>query len=161
MFADIGIRLEWTACEPAGIPSPAPVLVEVVSGTPEGFKSGVLGYAMPFQVRHVIIFFDRIATMPIAYTALAHVMVHEIAHVIQGVSRHSQIGLMKAHWTGRDLLEMQYKPLPFTTEDLTLLYRGLTAARDMTPTECSAQESAQAEADRSSGVECPARGREL
>ena len=62
--------------------------------------SGVLGYAMPYQGRHIIIFFDRIETMQDALsTVLGHVMVHEITHVIQGVSRHSDTGLMKPHWT--------------------------------------------------------------
>ena len=63
---------------------------------------------------------------------LAHVIVHEITHVVQGVCRHSDTGLMKAHWTIRDLVEMRYKALPFTEEDLMLLYRGLE--RDLTGT---------------------------
>jgi hypothetical protein len=37
---------------------------------------------------------------------------------------------MKAHWTVRDLVEMPFKPLLFTQEDLMLLYRGL--GRDVT-----------------------------
>jgi hypothetical protein len=60
-----------------------------------------------------------------AWTVLGHVMVHEITHVIQGVSRHSDTGLMKPHWSGDDLLKMRHKALSFTQEDLILLYSAL------------------------------------
>jgi hypothetical protein len=132
MFADVGISLEWRACEPAGESSQAPIVVELASGTPQDFKFGVLGYAMPHQGRRVTVFLDRIETMERPEPVLAHVIVHEITHIVQGVCRHSDTGLMKAHWTVRDLFEMRYKPLPFTEEDLMLLYRGL--GRDLTGT---------------------------
>jgi hypothetical protein len=134
MFADVGIRLDWRACESAVESSQAPILIKLTSGTPEGFMPGVLGYAKRDQGGHIIIFFDRIGTMPRAEAVLAHVMVHEITHVVQGVSRHSHTGLMKAHWSSQDLLDMRYRPLLFSQEDLTLLYRGLTARREVTGT---------------------------
>jgi hypothetical protein len=133
MFAGAGIRLEWTGCRPAGESSQAPIVVQLVTGTPEGFQSGVLGYAMPYR-RHIIIFFDRIETMQGAWTVLGHVMVHEITHVIQGVARHSHTGLMKPHWSPRDLREMLNKPLPFTQEDLMMLDSGLAMRRESTDT---------------------------
>jgi len=51
-------------------------------------------------------------------TILAHVMVHEIAHLLEGVARHSQTGVMKAHWDGYDLMQMAVTPLPFDPEDM-------------------------------------------
>ena len=95
--------------------------------------SGVLGYAMPYR-RHIIIFFDRIETMQDPWTVLGHVMVHEITHIIQGVARHSDTGLMKPHWSNDDLRAMRYKPLPFTQEDLILLYSALAMPRESTDT---------------------------
>jgi hypothetical protein len=139
MFADIGIRLEWKSCERAGESSQRPIPIKLVSGPLEGFKSNVLGYAAPYQGRHIVIFFDRIEPMPRPGALLAHVMVHEITHVVQGVSRHSQSGMMKAHWSSRDLLQMQYKPLPFAREDVDLLYRGLAARRELKGTSLAAQ----------------------
>jgi len=56
---------------------------------------------------------------------LAHVMVHEIAHVLQGVCRHSDSGIMKAEWSPRELREMSFKALPFAREDVGLIYLGL------------------------------------
>ena len=100
--------------------------------------SGVLGSAMPYG-RHIIIFFDRIETMQDAGTVLGHVMVHEITHVLQGVSRHSDNGLMKPHWSRDDLVRMRHKPLPFTQEDLILLYSALAMLHESTDTPTVAQ----------------------
>ena len=50
---------------------------------------------------------------------------HEITHLLQGVELHSDRGLMKAHWSTRDITEMMYRPLPLTPEDIDLLQRGL------------------------------------
>jgi hypothetical protein len=54
--------------------------------------------------------------------------------IIQGVSRHSDTGMMKPHWSSKDLKEMRYKPLPFTPEDLILLDSGLAMRRESTVT---------------------------
>jgi hypothetical protein len=32
---------------------------------------------------------------------------------------------MKAQWSAHDFLQMAYKPLPFTPEDIDLIQRGL------------------------------------
>jgi hypothetical protein len=52
---------------------------------------------------------------------LAHVLVHEITHILQGVARHSETGIMKAHWTPVDYRQMLVHPLPFAPEDVQLL----------------------------------------
>jgi hypothetical protein len=138
IFADIGISLEWRACEQPDESSRTPIVVQLVSGKKEGLMSGVLGSAMPYG-RHIIIFFDRIETMEDASTVLGHVMVHEITHIIQGVPRHSDTGLMKPHWSRHDLVQMRYKPLPFTEWDLLLLYAGLPMRRKSTDTQTVTQ----------------------
>jgi hypothetical protein len=56
---------------------------------------------------------------------LAHVLVHEITHLLEGIDRHSESGVMKAHWSSDDTLEMAWKPLAFTEEDKYLIHRGL------------------------------------
>ena len=131
IFADNGIPLDWRPCEAADESSQAPIVVQLVSGKKEGRLSGVLGYAVPYR-RHIIIFYDRIETMQDAWNVLGHVMVHEITHIIQGVSRHSDTGLMKPHWSTHDLSEMRYKPLSFAQEDLILLYSALAMRREST-----------------------------
>jgi hypothetical protein len=139
IFADVGISLDWRACEPDDESSQMPIVVQLVSEKKQGFMSGVLGSAVPDR-RHIIIFFDRIETMPDAWTVLGHVMVHEITHIIQGVSRHSDTGLMKPHWSSHDLRKMRYKPLRFTQEDLILLYSALAMRGESTDTQPSRED---------------------
>jgi hypothetical protein len=52
---------------------------------------------------------------------LAHVLVHEITHVLEGVERHSASGVMKARFAPEDLIQMRRAPLSFATEDLALI----------------------------------------
>jgi hypothetical protein len=56
---------------------------------------------------------------------LAHVIVHEVTHVLQGVSGHSDSGIMKAWWTPKDYEQMEWAPLPFTANDIALIQLGL------------------------------------
>ena len=133
LFAEVGIPLDWSSCESADESSQTPIVVQLVSGRKDGLMSGVLGSAMPYR-RHIIIFFDRIETMQDPSTVLGHVMAHEITHIIQGFPRHSDTGLMKPHWSGHDLTQMRYRPLPFAREDLILLYAALEMRRESTDT---------------------------
>ncbi len=52
-------------------------------------------------------------------------MTHEITHLLQGVSRHYQTGVMKANWDAHDFAQMAYEPLPFAPEDIELIQLGL------------------------------------
>jgi len=44
---------------------------------------------------------------------LGHVMAHEIGHLLQGTTQHSESGIMKARWTGQDFTEKAWRPLGF------------------------------------------------
>ena len=74
-------------------------------------------------------FYDRIKYKPAPAELLAHVMVHEITHILQGISRHSDSGIMKANWSGEEFQRMRFKALPFTEEDVVLIRRGLEARK--------------------------------
>jgi hypothetical protein len=52
---------------------------------------------------------------------LAHVLVHEITHVLEGEHRHADTGVMKAHWDPADFRQMDTSPLPFAAEDIHLI----------------------------------------
>jgi len=127
MFAEIGVGLAWREGIPAGSSAEPPIVLKLVTGEPADRMPGVLAYALPYEGVHISVFCDRIAPMPAPSAVLAHVMVHEITHLLQGISRHSDHGVMKAHWTPADIFEMQYKPLRFTAEDIELIYLGLAA----------------------------------
>ena len=60
-----------------------------------------------------------------AQILLAHVLVHEIAHILEGVNTHSESGIMKALWSDEDLFEMMKKPLTFTASDIRIIRFGL------------------------------------
>ena len=52
---------------------------------------------------------------------LGHVLVHEIAHILEGVSRHSESGVMKAIGISKTSARWRSRPLPFDPEDLRLI----------------------------------------
>ena len=133
MFGDIGVRFLWLYGNPTH-PDASSIAIEIVSGTPATFMPGSLAYAYPYEGIHIRIFWDRIKDYGSPREVLAHVMVHEITHILQGVARHSDEGIMKAHWGPGDLSAMARKPLSFTPEDLDLIYAGLDnrEARTMT-----------------------------
>jgi hypothetical protein len=126
MFAAIGIALEWAKGKPTGESAQPPIIIEVRTGAPENFKPGSLAYALPYEGSHITVLVDRIENMGAPSNVLAHVMVHEITHILQGLSRHSATGVMKERWTAWDLSGMRWRPLPFTPSDIELIYSGLT-----------------------------------
>jgi hypothetical protein len=56
---------------------------------------------------------------------LAHVLVHEITHMVEGTNVHAETGIMKARWDRVDRLNMEAHPLAFTEEDVLLIHLGL------------------------------------
>ena len=56
---------------------------------------------------------------------MAYVLAHELAHAMQGVARHSESGILKAHWSNADCVEMAFHTLAFTQFDVELIHRGL------------------------------------
>jgi len=92
-----------------------------------------LAFAQPYEGR-IVVFLDRVAELNRnkGLSVLASVLVHEITHVLEGVSRHSSTGIRKARWDYRDYFEMSRRPLPFAQEDVNLIYNGLKA-RHMAP----------------------------
>ena len=127
MFAAIGVTLNWHEGT-AGCPSEA-IRISLIVRTPSALRPGAFAYAEPYE-DHICLFYDRVAEMKPVFLIphwLAHVMVHEIGHVLQQSTRHSAGGVMKAYWTREDFDSMMWKPLPFTNEDINLIESGLAA----------------------------------
>jgi len=129
MFAVIGISLEWTKGKPADESPQQPIIIEVVRRTPTNLMPGSLAYAVPREGSHITVFIDRIEQMRAPSNVLAHVMVHEITHLLQGIGRHSATGVMKEVWTAGDFGGMRLRPLSFTPLDKDLIYSALAAGR--------------------------------
>jgi hypothetical protein len=124
MFSAVGVRIDWR--RPGSCPSAA-IRIDFSYLTDPALMPGSLAYARLYEGIHIVIFYDRIQQRNRPAAVLAHVMVHEIAHILQGEYRHSESGIMKATWGPEDFAEMAFRPLAFTPEDVDLIYRGLEA----------------------------------
>ena len=129
MFARIDVRTEWHLGEPSGREprDRNAIVIEIVKGELATDNPGAFAYAAPYEGTHIKIFYDRISLCSdwALHVLLAHIMVHEIAHILEGTDSHSQTGIMKAHWDGNDLMQMRGEPLPFAPEDVRLIDLGL------------------------------------
>jgi hypothetical protein len=126
MFAGIGVRLNLHEGRPPASEIGA-IIVELVDWTPARFLPGAWAYALPYEGVHIRIFWERMKLEPCPEPILAHVMVHEITHILQGFDRHSAQGIMNARWTDQERLALKRRPLRFTTEDVDLIHRGMNA----------------------------------
>jgi len=142
IFFHAGIKLQWH--DEQHCPSGA-LRVSLVSQTPENSHPGALAYALPYEGIHIVVFMDRVSAISPASTprVLAHVLAHEITHILQGCAHHSPSGLMKSHWCEGDFKAMAYSYLPFTAEDLELIRRQ-RPCRELGPSpQCSNDETAE------------------
>ena len=125
MFSGIGVKIVWRGahdCPAQGI------VISLSYGTPITLLPGALATAMPYEGTHIRVFYDRVVgtryrkLVPIL---LAHVFAHEITHILEGISRHSPSGIMKAQWSAGDYSDMLTRPFGFGSDDIDLIYSGL------------------------------------
>jgi hypothetical protein len=125
MFSAIGIRLDWR--EPRACPTGG-IAISINQRTRPSEFPGAMGYSLPFGDGQAVVFLDRIKRtldQPRAAALAAHVIVHEVTHILQGADRHSDTGIMKGHWTEADYRGMDRNPMPFTDTDIRLIAAGL------------------------------------
>jgi hypothetical protein len=134
MLARAGVTTKWESyhrhCRNQG---DKPIMIQVISHVAENDQPGALAAARPFDGVHIRVFYERIqqaVDSKLVTRLLAHVLVHEIAHIIEGTDRHSDFGIMKEHWDAEDYHQMRRSPLAFTEEDMQYIRTGL-AARSM------------------------------
>lgn len=138
IFLKMGIQLTWrfdarrsasktiTVC---GGESPASTLaVEIIPQAPVNLTHNALAVAMRSadSAVSIVIFYDRVVPVLREHRAhdaaiLGYVLAHEIGHVLQGISRHSETGAMRTCWTEDDFTEMGAGQLAFTAEDVRLI----------------------------------------
>jgi hypothetical protein len=101
-------------------------MVTMSTATPANEHPGALACAQPFR-GGIRVFYDRVQGYPPSIRArlLAYVLAHEITHVLEGRARHSESGIMKAHWDAGDMRQMGAKRLTFTAFDVLLIRQGL------------------------------------
>ena len=129
MFLSAGVKLEWHAEAGFCKGNPDAMVVSFMTSTPKAFHPGALAYALPYEGVHIQVFYDRIAQADpdLAPSLMAHVIVHEITHILQGIDRHSASGVMKAVWSSSDYTLMKRGMLRFTTADVEMIHNGFAA----------------------------------
>jgi len=136
MFASVGVKIDWRSGNPSV--SEKALAIELVTNTPKTEKPGALAYALPYEGTHIVVFWDRMQFGLAPVGVLAHVMVHEVTHMIEGISRHSESGIMKAHWSDEDNKAMMIRPLRFAAEDVVLIQRSMAARNSSSGIELTA-----------------------
>jgi len=129
VLAKAGVQVIWHTGAPHDEQGEPPITIEIRSHVPEPFHRGSFAYAEIFGGAHITILYERLEYKDGAHATtmlLAHVLAHEIAHILQSFDHHSQQGIMKAHWTHDDLVQMSRRPLRFDAEDVALIRDGLS-----------------------------------
>ena len=132
IFDRIGIRLIWQ------LASDDCIQVRLLDRAPIGIGEGTLATAKPFSDGAATVYLDRVgASVPPSLTdrLLAHILVHEIGHILQGAAEHSTSGIMKSRWENGDYKDMTRGRLAFGASDIDRLQRGLAqrVAHDRRP----------------------------
>jgi len=129
MFAGIGVGIDWR--EPDACPAEAGAIrVEWSYDSRRYPNAEALAFANPYADT-IVVFVDRVHELDrngVGFV-MAHVLVHEITHIIEGIDRHSASGIMKAHWNASDYFEMRRRLLKFAQEDIALISAGLKTPR--------------------------------
>ena len=139
-YAGIGVQVIWRVSNsaPAGCetrPGHRKIVIELRSGTAPGRGSAALAYANPYsrQGPCVTLLMDRLKEKAernpeTTGVLLGHVLAHEIGHVLQGIARHSETGLMKEQWSEREIGQMWKQTLLFTAYDAEMILEPFQAS---------------------------------
>jgi hypothetical protein len=123
IFRDIGVRLEWSHDPRSCVVSQKGIVI-TFADAPAGLRPGDLAYAMPYERHTVVVFIERVKTRRVR-DLLTYVLAHEIAHILQGIARHSEVGILRPRWSDEDYFDMRAGKLAFTDEDVHLIHLGL------------------------------------
>jgi hypothetical protein len=144
IFDEIGISMHWPKQPYKPVKEGCKVVgVQFDRSFALGSRPDTMGYALPYSNSRsqVHIMIDRVLRCRAVCTdprtrlqeaaLLGHIIAHEIGHVLQGVVRHSEDGLMKESWTSQETLNMHTRRLSFTKSDADLIHRGFLSGREI------------------------------
>lgn len=109
------------------------IAVDLVKRAPQSLKLSILGSATPFATRglNVRLFMDRIQdaaardNQPVPIL-VAHVLAHEIGHVLARTTAHAPSGLMSASWSDSEYRRLGAGVLLFSRQEAALLRSTLS-----------------------------------
>jgi hypothetical protein len=152
IFDHIGVHVVWHNGElPANSPSKPVFAIRTLEHPLESATSTALASAriVGSSGTEITIYKDRLHRFladngSLGGLAAGYVLAHELAHVMQGVARHSESGILKANWSRQDFQAMVFHKLAFTPLDVELIHRGLAvqqASRRSEPVLVAASDS--------------------
>lgn len=128
IFERVGIQLKWRNTPRSCVELGNSIVVTISHDTSQDQHRRALAYATVVEGSHIAVHLDRVLNLVPSGEQprlLGYVLAHEIAHIVQGVERHSASGIMKAYWNNPDYADMQGDFLSFAQEDISLLQRGV------------------------------------
>mgnify|MGYP000980428029 CR=1 FL=1 len=127
VMASAGVRIEWRnsarPCRDDG-----GITVRLSTETASNNRPGALAYSTPYEGNLIVLMLDRIQAAidpAAAHILMGHALAHEIGHVLEGINRHSERGLMKARWDMADFADMRLGRVRFAEHDVDLIQMGL------------------------------------
>jgi len=142
ILATAGVHLRWTTAMPSDSDNLCgpPILIRFPSGEPRISNPRALAYSVPLntQVGNIDVFWDRVTKASARNLCplpnlLAHVLAHEIVHVLEAVAYHAPTGLMREAWTYQDYFEMLRDNLRLTPTDVFLVHSGIASRAASVP----------------------------
>jgi Zn-dependent protease with chaperone function len=137
IFSRTGIHVNWMECPLSNVASqnrgmcdgPAPMmLLRILPRAPDAFSGEAMGFGLPVPEGgiHAAVFYSRVARLSTSATApveqvLAHVIAHEIGHLLLGSNRHSIKGIMRGRWEYSDIRLAIARSLFFTPEEASCM----------------------------------------
>jgi hypothetical protein len=137
MYARIGVRIDWRIGRAApGAVFGSPVIqMRYADDNERHLPLDSLAFSPPYGggTTPITVMYNRIGLVAgrsgREQVILAHVLAHEIGHILQRTGRHAATGVMKAHLNGEDIGAMERGPLEFTPDDIDLIVSGLRALK--------------------------------
>jgi hypothetical protein len=132
LLAATGVKLIWHDTPIGDAAGANSLAMTFLPGAPVSDRTGrnanALAVALPYAStgQQILVFNDRVTNFVAPYgrrsrVVLGHILAHEIGHVLENMARHSNTGLMRAHWSHDDISTMIWTGLPFAPEDKALI----------------------------------------
>jgi len=124
IFREAGIKLSWTECPCQSPPEPTELSVRIIpklfGSWISPFPSNYLGFAAANKDGGVLatVFYDRVElrTRGDISGVLGLAIAHELGHLLLGSGEHVDEGIMRSHWTRKDLHRDRQNLFLFTSE---------------------------------------------
>jgi hypothetical protein len=138
IYSGIGVRVVWgpVRSRPLGCmekPLYRKIVVALREQAPAGLPQEAQAFSNPYSTEGpcITLLMDRfrpdLQRSPMRTgSLLGHVLAHEMGHVLQGIARHSETGVMKGHWSEKEVVGMPMERLRFTPYDAQLILDGIS-----------------------------------